>query len=168
MIRAAAVEDAPAIGALKVRAWRAAYAGFMSRGFLDGLDPDREAGDWAEYLAAIPDTDRLWVAEEAGSVLGYCRTGPADGDPNLGPRAAEIYGLYVAPDRIGSGLGRELFGHAVADLEERGHRPLCVYAYVPNDRALRFYERAGFAADGVTRLDDDISVTELRLVKPRS
>jgi hypothetical protein len=32
------VEDAPAIGALKVRAWRAAYAGFMSRGFLDGLD----------------------------------------------------------------------------------------------------------------------------------
>ncbi|MFE4518207.1 hypothetical protein ACFRMQ_28955 [Kitasatospora sp. NPDC056783] len=45
MIRAAVVEDAPAIGALKVRAWRAAYAGFMSAGYLDGLDPAGEPAD---------------------------------------------------------------------------------------------------------------------------
>ncbi|SNS72368.1 GNAT family N-acetyltransferase [Actinacidiphila glaucinigra] len=170
MIRTAVPEDAPAIGALKVRAWRAAYAGFMSPEFLDGLDPVSDAADWAEYLAELAGEHRLWVVQEGDSVAGFCRTGPADQsqDPDLGPRAAEVYGLYVEPGRIGTGLGHRLFGHAVTDLEGRGHGPLCVYAYVPNAPALRFYERAGFGRDGMTRAADEggTGLIEARLVKP--
>jgi ribosomal protein S18 acetylase RimI-like enzyme len=170
MIRSAVPEDAPAIGDLKVRSWRAAYAGFMSREYLDALDPAVEAWDWAEYLEDLPADHRLWVAEEAGAVVGFCRTGPADGerDPDLGGGAAEVYGLYIEPERIGTGLGARLFGHAVADLEARGCRPVCVYAYAPNTSAVRFYERAGFVLDGTARLDEEdegTAVPEVRMVK---
>ncbi|GAA4597066.1 GNAT family N-acetyltransferase [Planotetraspora phitsanulokensis] len=167
MIRAAAVSDAPAIGRLKVRAWRSAYAGFMPEAFLDALDPAEDAAGWAEYLANMPQEHRLWVAEHAETVIGFCRTGPADDDTDLGAHAAEVYGLYIEPDLIGTGLGRELFTHALTDLEARGHDPLCVYAYTSNTTALRFYEKAGFIKDGVTRLDaeDGTGVPEARLVR---
>ncbi|MFI9630601.1 GNAT family N-acetyltransferase [Streptomyces sp. NPDC052042] len=59
------------------------------------------------------------------AVVGFCRTGPADQDqnPDLGSRAAEVYGLYIEPERIGTGLGRQLFRHAAADLDGRGYGP---------------------------------------------
>lgn len=165
MIRTATAADAAAIGALKVRAWRAAYAALMPAGCLAALDPSAEAAAWADYLAAMPTAHRLWVADDRG-VVGFCRSGPAH-DPDLGGQAAEVYGLYIEPDRIGTGLGRALFGHAVADLDKRGCRPVCVYAYTPNSGAIRFYQRAGLALDGASRLDqhDGIGVREVRLVK---
>ncbi|HEY1175073.1 MAG TPA: GNAT family N-acetyltransferase, partial [Phytomonospora sp.] len=89
MIRTATPGDAPAIAALKVRAWRAAYADFMD---LDGLDATGETADWAEYLDALPTDHRLWVTTVDGQVAGFCRTGPADDDPDLGTAAAEVYG----------------------------------------------------------------------------
>jgi ribosomal protein S18 acetylase RimI-like enzyme len=166
VIRSARVADAADVGALKVRAWRAAYGGFMRTAVLAALDPARETMDWREYLADLPAAHRLWITEFDGAVAGFCRTGPADGDPDLGPAAAEIYGLYLDPSLVGTGLGRQLFSHAVADLGDRGRFPICVYAYAPNRRAISFYERAGFRADGVTRLDeeDGTGVAEIRLV----
>ncbi|GAB4057767.1 hypothetical protein GCM10028775_62340 [Catellatospora paridis] len=167
VIRSAGVEDAAPIGRIKVRSWNSAYAEFMPASLLGALDPGREAADWAAYVTAVPDGHRLWVADVDGSVVGFCRTGPAVDDPDLGPHAGEVYGLYVEPDHLGAGFGRQLFSHAVADLRARGHRPVCVYAYQPNVGAIRFYQRAGFALDGVTRLDDAIGVVELRLVDGR-
>ncbi|MET9763118.1 hypothetical protein ABZ016_29445 [Streptomyces sp. NPDC006372] len=139
MIRTASPDDAPAIGGLKVRAWRAAYSRFMSHAYLDALDPADETTDWAEYLAAMPDAHRLWVLSDAGDVVGF-----------------------------GTGLGRRLFTYAVADLEVRGHGPLCVYAYLPNEVAQHFYRRAGFAPDGRARVEDGDGpgVPEARFVKP--
>ncbi|WP_018349705.1 GNAT family N-acetyltransferase [Longispora albida] len=169
LIRPATPNDGPAIGQLKARAWRAAYSSFMPAAYLDGIDPVREGEAWGEYLAEIPAGHRMWIAEVDGAVAGFCRTGPAESDPDLGTGAGEVYGLYVEPALIGTGLGRLLFGHGVSDLRERGHEPVCVYAYAPNETAIRFYERAGFAADGVTKTDegDGTGVAEVRLVARR-
>ncbi|MFI9630602.1 hypothetical protein [Streptomyces sp. NPDC052042] len=65
MIRSAVSRDAQAIGDLKVRAWREAYDGFMSREYLRGPDPVKEADEWAEYLAELRDEHRLWISQEA-------------------------------------------------------------------------------------------------------
>ncbi|WP_246466451.1 GNAT family N-acetyltransferase [Allocatelliglobosispora scoriae] len=167
VIRQAHVEDSAAIASLKVRAWRAAYPGILPQERLDALDPVGESGDWAEYIALIPSTHRLWVCEGPDGVIGFCRTGPAEDDRNLGPDAAEIYGLYVDPDHLGEGWGHRLFSHAIRDLTDRGLAPICVYYYESNTTARRFYDRAGFVADGGYRPDEDgLGIVEVRLVRP--
>jgi GNAT superfamily N-acetyltransferase len=116
---------------------------------LERMDAAEQAAGWREYLAAMPPADRVWVIEADAGVAGFARTGPcADADAPEG--AGEVHGLYVDPARVGTGLGRRLFGHAVADLAER-HDAIVVWHFAGNDRAARFYEAAGFRLDGARR-----------------
>jgi GNAT superfamily N-acetyltransferase len=53
---------------------------------------------------------------------------------------AWIENLWVMPEYIGKGIGRELFLHAVKLARERGHRILQLEA---DPNAVRFYEKMG-------------------------
>jgi GNAT superfamily N-acetyltransferase len=57
--------------------------------------------------------------------------------------------LYVAPDRLGEGIGRRFVDLA----RERSPAGLSLWTFQVNDRARRFYERNGFVAVEFT--DDD-------------
>jgi GNAT superfamily N-acetyltransferase len=54
--------------------------------------------------------------------------------------------LYVAPDRLGGGIGRRLVDLA----KERSPSGLSLWTFQVNDRARRFYERNGFVAVELT------------------
>ena len=164
-MRAAGPGDGRAIGALATRAWRAAYARVLAPDVLDSMDPIEQAADWRTYLSDLPATDRVWVIGAPGEVWGFARTGPCpDADAPAG--AGEVHGLYLEPARIGTGLGRELFAHAAADLEIR-HEVVCVWHFAANDGAGRFYERAGFALDGASR-PSSFGVVEVRRSRRRA
>lgn len=153
-VRSATPQDARALADLKVRAWRAAYSGLLPADLLAALDLDEEAAAWGDYLKAKPEDDRLWLAVEDEHILGFVRTEPG-----------EVCGLYVDPERIGTGIGRALLEHAVADLRARGARRVAVWHFVRNERAARFYDIAGFVADGAIRASD-FGVDEIRLSRP--
>jgi len=157
-VRAARPDDAAAIGALATRAWRAAYAGLLAPDVLHSLDPVEQGREWHAYLADLPPSDRVWVIG-AAAVSGFARTGPCP-DADVPAGTGEVHGLYVDPDRIGTGLGRRLFGQAVADLAAR-HGTVVVWHFAANARAARFYERAGFTLDGGCR-QSQFGVPELR------
>jgi GNAT superfamily N-acetyltransferase len=159
-VRSALPADAEAIADLKVRSWRAAYTGLLPAELLDALDPSREAEAWRDYIEAKPEVDRLWLAVDQ-EVCGFARTGPSP-YPDLPERSAEVHGLYVDPERIGTGIGRLLLEHAVADLQARGYGTVTLWHFVGNERAGRFYEIAGFVADGAIR-SSDFGVDEVRL-----
>lgn len=163
-VRPATVADAHAIGALAARAWRAAYAGLLAPETLAHLDAEGQAYEWAGYLSQLPAPDRVWVIELAAAVCGFARTGPGS-DADLPSGAGEVHGLYLDPDRIGAGLGRRLYGHAVSDLVERGHDPIVVWHFAANHVAARFYERAGFGLDGARR-PSDFGIPEVRRRRP--
>jgi GNAT superfamily N-acetyltransferase len=163
-VRAAGRHDARAIGALASRAWRAAYADVLTPEVLDSMDPVEQAADWHAYLADLPPADRVWVIGDRDAVWGFSRTGPCP-DVDAPAGAGEVHGLYLEPTRTGTGLGRTLFGHAVADLEAR-HAVVCVWHFAANDRAGRFYERAGFALDGASR-PSSFGVVEVRRSRRR-
>ena len=158
-VRAAAPGDSRAIGALATRAWNAAYADVLAPDVLAAMDALEQAADWHEYLSDLPPADRVWVIGPPGEVWGFARTGPCP-DVDAPPGAGEVHGLYLEPVRIGTGLGRELFGHAVEDLEAR-HDVVCVWQFAANDGAGRFYERAGFLLDGASR-PSSFGVVEVR------
>jgi ribosomal protein S18 acetylase RimI-like enzyme len=64
----------------------------------------------------------------------------------------ELYALYVTPAWWSAGVGRALMGSVLSALEDDGYRRVVLWVLADNARARRFYERAGFAADGGTNI----------------
>jgi GNAT superfamily N-acetyltransferase len=79
----------------------------------------------------------VWV--EAGEVLGFGVVLPREDG------GAELDGLFVEPDAWGRRIGRRLLDRAVEMARARGCRALNV---VSNKRALGFYLKCGFEAQG--------------------
>jgi GNAT superfamily N-acetyltransferase len=151
-VRPAVPADAPALAAVHIAAWRAAYRGLVPDEVLDGFSVEQRTARWERQLAefAAPDASgRAWVVELGGDLVGFASTGPLRDDPSdLATHGGEVYAIYLAPELIGRGLGRTLFRRAVDDLVERGFEPILVWVFEANERGRRFYEAAGFAPDG--------------------
>src|SRR5262245_44745029 len=164
-IRAATLDDARAIAEIHVAGWRFAYRGQMPDAFLASLSVDERAKQRRQWLEKPPTPEhRTWVAEAGdGRIAGFAISGPERAEsPASG--CAEIYAIYVAPDRIGSGVGRALFEWAVGDLRVRGYVDVVLWVLDTNARARRFYEAAGMAADGGTKRATfgEVELTEVR------
>jgi len=144
-VRPALENEGWAIGSLRVRAWRAAYRGLVPDAVLDDLALSEEL--WQELARGERADHRLWVAFAGGKVVGFCHTGPS-ADDGAAAGTGEVYALYVEPDLVGFGVGRQLFERSVDDLRERGFAPLTLWVLEGAERARRFYETAGWSPDG--------------------
>ncbi|HET9416367.1 MAG TPA: GNAT family N-acetyltransferase [Candidatus Limnocylindria bacterium] len=151
-IRPATVDDAAVLGRIAGRAWNLTYRGIVPDPVLDEWI-DTAVGNWLRALQHRPSHGewRAWVAQRGDAVVGYVTTTPA-ADEWLPPPAGagEVTNLYLEPDAIGTGIGRALYEHGVADLRERGFNPLVIWAFRDNPRARRFYERMGLTIDAET------------------
>jgi GNAT superfamily N-acetyltransferase len=168
-VRPAVENEGWAIGALRQRAWRAAYRGLLSDAVLEGVGLDEEL--WQQIARGERPDERLWVAFGGGKVVGFCSTGPCRDEDVPGP-AAEVYTLYVEPDLVGFGVGRPLFERAVQDLRERGVRTAVLWVLEGAERARRFYEVAGWTTDGARRDDchgvEGAAIVRYRLALPEA
>lgn len=169
MVRPATPDDATAIAEAHVRGWQAAYRGLVPDAVLDGFDVARRASAWRERLtgdASDPTATRwTWVVERAGDVVGFCQAGAArDEGVAPPPGAGEVFAIYLRPEHRGMGLGRALFMAATTHLSATGFDPLLVWVFEANTATRRFYEAAGFVADGaVHAIDfDGVVVPEIR------
>ena len=103
-------------------------------------------GDRANLLAH---PEVLELSEEAVR-QGRTRAAVADGGIagfatwREAGRIIEIEDLFVAPERMGRGIGRALVLDLIAIARDRGVRRVEVTA---NQHALGFYQKAGFAVD---------------------
>lgn len=61
---------------------------------------------------------------------------------------ATLWGVFVAPTARGRGIGRTIVQHAVDHAFRNGVRRVNLLVYVPNDAALRLYQRLGFEPCG--------------------
>jgi GNAT superfamily N-acetyltransferase len=139
--------DAGAIADIHVRAWQEAYRGQLTDEYLDGLKVEERLDQHRHSLEAPMPDWRTWVAEDERGLAGFAVTGPSQ-DADADPKTAEVYAIYLPPDRIGTGVGRELFAHAVDDLRDRGFRTATLWVLETNERTRRFYEIAGWKPDG--------------------
>ena len=146
-IREALPADARAIAEIHVRSWQAAYRGQLTDDYLDGLSVDDRLEQHRRSLEEPPAEWRTWVAQDGDVLAGFVVTGPSQ-DADATERTGEVYAIYLEPDRVGTGLGRELFEHALADLRDRRFSAVTLWVLETNERARRFYEVAGWRADG--------------------
>ena len=153
LVRPATPDDAAAIADAHVRGWQVAYRGLVPDAVLDGFDVECRAAAWQGRLAVDPDgtpASWTWVVEDAdGTVVGFCQAGVGR-DEGVAPPdgAGEVYAIYLRPERRDEGFGRALFATAVERLEAAGFDPLVVWVFEANAATRRFYEAAGFVADG--------------------
>jgi GNAT superfamily N-acetyltransferase len=159
-IREAETRDIEAIASIHVRAWQDAYRGQLDDAYLDALDVADRVPQTRSMLEESPPEFRTWVAED-DDVVGFAVTGPSQ-DADAERKTAELYAIYLEPVRVGTGDGRKLFEHAIADLISRGFTAATLWVLESNERARRFYEVAGWNTDGTTaneRVDTEMRAT---------
>lgn len=150
-VRPARPADAPAIGAVQARAWRAAYADVLDADALGRLSADDLAQPWHEAVARPPSARHSVLVACAGSaVVGFAAVAPS-GDPDAGPDDGDLVVLAVDPAHRGAGHGSRLLAAGADTLRSAGVTTL--RAWVPDDdTALRdFLASAGAAPDGAHR-----------------
>ena len=126
-LRRATAGDAPAVADVFLASFKATYPSFRV------VHSDDDVRGWIADTV-IPDTD-CWVAVDSGRVVGM-----------MGLTPGWVDHLYVAPDRLGQGIGRRLLDIA----KRRSDGRLQLWTFQVNDRARRFYERNGFQAVELT------------------
>ncbi|MBQ0825591.1 GNAT family N-acetyltransferase [Streptomyces sp. RG38] len=140
--------DCERVGEIRVRGWQWAYRGLVARSYLDGLDPAEDVERRRTMLAeAAPGVVNLVSADAAGTVTGWVCHGPyREGDTTTAD--AEVYALYVDPERAGTGIGRALLETSLSHCAAAGYPRALLWVLKGNTRARRFYTSAGFHADG--------------------
>lgn len=144
-IRGATLDDVEAIARVHVQTWQVAYRGQLPDAWLDGLSETRRADLWRSTLQEAD--HGVLVALAADTVIGFCdpiRSRDDDATPDTG----EIAAIYVDPAHWGRGAGHALLNAGVERARRAGHHTLTLWVLATNARARRFYERAGFCADG--------------------
>ena len=147
-LRDATAADALDIATVHVESWQVGYRGLMPDEVLDGLSISTRERWWHETLSGSGERSTLLATDER-SVLGFAAVGPGrDGDPVVG----ELYAMYLCPAAWGRGIGCRLHAAAMARLQAFGFERASLWMLAGNQRALRFYRREGWVADGRSKL----------------
>ncbi|MGZ3694001.1 MAG: N-acetyltransferase family protein [Bdellovibrionota bacterium] len=141
-IRPMLIEDAPAVALIHTRTWQHAYRGILHQQFLDSLDLEKRTQGWRNGMQNNTALIRL-VAEEDGGVIGFV-AGLDNREPLLAPESdAELWAIYVHPEKMGKGAGKKLFAAFKDELKNRGKKRFCLWVLCENHSGRRFYEMQG-------------------------
>ena len=156
MIRPGTPADAAEVARVHVETWQAAYAHALPREQLQSQSVAARAEMWRRWPPSF-------VAELNGTIVGFVAVGPSRDEGADG----ELFAIYVHPDHWGTGVGRALIEAGEERLRELGHSEALLWVLDDNPRARRFYEIAGWSADGTTRQIEvfGFDVPEARYVK---
>lgn len=126
-----------------MQSWQAAYAGLLDAAYLSGLSLQERCLSWQRILAAGEST--TWVArDDGGRAQAFLSHGPCR-DRGAPADRGEIWALYVHPGHWGRGAGRVLMDSALRTMQAQGLASVSLWVLRGNQRAIRFYEAAGFA-----------------------
>ncbi|WP_437584060.1 N-acetyltransferase family protein [Paramicrobacterium sp. CJ85] len=156
VVRQAVYEDAPAVSAVAAETFGLA------------CPPDADAADVQAFIRDQLSVERftdflgdptriVLVAEADGEITGYTMlvdappTDPAVDEAVTARPAVELNKVYVLARRHGSGTASALMSATLAAAAGHGARGVWLGVNQLNTRAVRFYEKSGFAVVGTRR-----------------
>ena len=101
-----------------------------ANGTLEWLPQLYSSAEEIKLIGNMIDAGWVRVAYVDGVIVGW-----------IGRKGTEIHALCLRPDMQGKGIARALMNDA-----KRNAKKLGLWSYQANDRATRFYEKAGFVA----------------------
>ena len=146
-IRAATWQDAPMISGIHAAAWRYSYRNLLPEDFLDHRLPESR---WRTSFHALLESGQIegLILEEQSTAVGCCLFGRGR-DAAYGDWG-EIISLYLLPDYMHRGYGREMLQIALRALKADGYDCIYLWSIRGNDRADKFYRKMGFQPTGET------------------
>ncbi len=91
----------------------------------------------------------IGVYTDDGAMAGFVVMHRSDTPPEVvGARPVEVERFYVGEAHHGAGLAMRLMNTALARATANGHDAVWLSVWRDNARAIRFYEKAGFARAG--------------------
>ena len=139
------------------RAWHDAYAGLIDADYLGRLTLEKcteTAYRWR---------DNILIATDGGRVVGFAGYGDQSRDD---ADAGELFALYILSEYYGTGVGQMLLD-AVTQMPGARSR-IGLWVLKENKRAIRFYEKNGFAPDGREQFLEALNASEIRMISERS
>lgn len=152
-VRMADAGDVPLLAKLGEEAFYTAYAeeiaheplaAFAARTFA----PERVAAE----LAAQPGSYLIIEVDGEPAGLAQLRDGEAPAGVT-GPKPVELSKIYLLDRWIGLGLGARLMQACLDEARSRGYETMWLGVWERNPRAIRFYEKWGFAPVGDIAFD---------------
>ena len=143
-VREAAFSDIPAMTETMVQSFRSAFSSFVSPETMEANTREENCLHLLEQCYN-GGTMRFLVADEGGMLIWQ----PAE-------NGAEIVALHTRPQTLGTGLGKI------------GNRPVFLWAFRENHRALRFYEKNGLVPNGSSRVSEFDGAVEIMLTRSQN
>ena len=138
VIRKVRYEDIEQIVDINIKDWKKVYKGIIDDEILDNLNREEKIKKWREHY----NIGNVIVAEENGTILGYCRY-----DDNVVYENtdidSEIIAIYVDCDKLGNGIGKKLVEYVKADLKNKNKTKMVIWCLEKNQNARKFYEKMG-------------------------
>ncbi len=90
--------------------------------------------------------------------------------PQAYPTAGELWAMYVSPSQWGTGVGNALMEATIDELQRIESSMAYLWVLEGNSRAIGFYERHGWRADGATTVFEagGAQIPEARYARPIS
>jgi ribosomal protein S18 acetylase RimI-like enzyme len=151
IVRRALVEDIPALADLAARSFR------------DAFEADNNAKDIEDYVSSSLTIERIRNEfNDAGNIfliacrgdhtapIGYAKLCTTSEDLSINDQnRIEIERIYADKAEIGRGVGAALMRTCLDMAEDLKCQTIWLGVWERNERAIRFYERWGFATVGV-------------------
>ena len=138
VIRKVKYEDIEQIVDINIKDWKKVYKGIIDDEILDNLNREEKIKKWREHY----NIGNVIVAEENGTILGYCRY-----DDNVVYENtdidSEIIAIYVDCDKLGNGIGKKLVEYVKNDLKNKNKTKMVIWCLEKNQNARKFYEKMG-------------------------
>lgn len=159
MLRKAAEKDISRMAEILIFAKRMAYRPIFRNDTVSFNE--MQVLPLAEKLAR-PSGLNGWFVYDDGIVRGVMEWGMAESG---NPDAVQLCSFFVDPFFQQMGYGRRMMEDFIRWAGEKGYRCVILWVLEKNERARRFYEKAGFAFDGGRRLEEGTLEYLLRYMK---
>jgi RimJ/RimL family protein N-acetyltransferase len=164
-IRAAVSADVPAIAQLHLDSYRAAYRDLLPAPLLADLRIDDRHRRWQASMREPARATYVVEDETAAGIIAVAEIGPCR-DADATDHTGELIALHVAEPFWRQGVGSLAHRHALGELAAHEYTGATLWVLTGNARARRFYEAAGWTADGTAR-DVQVLGTEIPEVRYR-
>lgn len=162
-VRPATLDDALAIAQIHTLAVQEAYRDLLPQEQLAAMPVEKRRAYWREAIEfAEPQVQVAVDGDKIVGFVGYDRSRDEKSKPTTG----EIWSIYVSPSHWTQGIGLALWDAGREGLQDEECTHVTVWMPLQNERALRFFELAGFKRElptARTAVIGGVKLEEIRL-----